>query len=205
MPRIYSMKRIYITLLTFVALTTLTAGGHAQNIVTNGDFTSTAGLLPTSWTFAGSSVGGGSSQIFNDAGSFPGGGNYFWLNGAPGEVPTLTQTLTVVPGAPYDISGNFARIVIGGTNGFMVRFRDAGTNAILSSTSFTPTTVWAPFSFSQTFGVSSVKLEVIGQANGVDADIKVDNISIVTTAPEPGTLALAALGIAGLALRRRRK
>jgi hypothetical protein len=183
----------------------------AQNIVTNGNFSANgpgAAVIPTGWTY---NVGGSDWGIFNDANSFPGGGNYFWINSAPGAVPTLGQVLNVTPGVTYDISGVYRTLVIGSTqDSFEVRFLNNANNAVLSSSTFDPTgSAWVPFSFTGSFAVANVRLELRAQVGG-DSDYAVDNISLVaraaSAAPEPGSIALAlfgAGGYAGILVRRR--
>ena len=78
------------------------------NLVQNGDFSldtpGTAGA-PISWQF---SDGEPTAGAYDDVWSKPGSGTYFWLNGDPRQVPTLSQTLTVLSGTVLYVQRRFS-------------------------------------------------------------------------------------------------
>jgi hypothetical protein len=190
------------------AVLALAGPTFAQNLLTNGDFSANGPgnpLAPTGWTITNND---GTAGVFNDAQSLPGGGNYFWLNDFPGQLPTILQSFSVVPGLSYDVSGNYgSRVNGGGTNTLLIEFLDTSNSTVLHSTSFNPTVgnAWASFNYATpVFNVSNVTMRLTSQVGGFDDDYKLDNLSVTTAAPEPGTLALLGLSVP-LALRLRRR
>jgi hypothetical protein len=204
----FSMKFPTKLITALGVLVALTGASHAQSL-TNGTFTS--GLAP--WVAGGLGTIAGTGGISND--SFSVAGNYYYLNGAPGQVIGLSQSFTLGSPLAVNISGLYTSIGIGtGTNSFVIQVLDSA-NTVLHQQTFNPTSTgyvanWKPFSTTTgTLVGGTYKVLVIGQGNGFDDDYGVDNISATAAnvvAPEPGSLALLGLAaIPGIGLLRRKK
>lgn len=83
---------------------------------------------------------------------------------------------------------------------------DPGTSNIISTASFGPATVGGVWNLLTLEGVaasSQIGVQIYG-SYATQAGMGIDNVDLQLAAPEPATLAVAGVALAGLALRRRR-
>jgi hypothetical protein len=196
-------------LITALGATLALAGASHAQLLTNGTFTS--GLAP--WVQGGLGTTAGTGGVTNN--SFSIDGNYYYLNGGPGEVLGVQQSFTLSSPSAVTIAGLYTTVAFGtGTNSFVIQVLTAG-NTVVQQATFNPTSRgalanWLPFSTTtSTLAAGGYKVLLVGQGNGFDDDYGVDNVTataLSATAPEPGTLALLSLaGVPAIALLRRRK
>jgi hypothetical protein len=172
---------------------------HA-NAVINGDFATDA----SSWTYNNLNVDGGYlSSEGNPAGSF-------WVNHNGTNVgsdpdPRLSQVIATAVGEQYQLSfGYSGRIITGGLGlGVDIDGVQLATYQILN-------TNWLTASLVFTATTSATEIAFRSEINGSDYDARIDNVSVVRyqgngQIPEPATLGLFGLGLAGLGAVRRRQ
>lgn len=160
----------------------LFAGTASANLITNGDF-STGNI--SGWTL----TGGQYSQVQN--GFFREYENNGWA--------ILSQDITTVAGQSYDISfDTFADQVLG--NDFAWAF-----DGIMTSVAATTNWATSTGSFQATGGTTSIAFYMA--TNSGTGTWRLDNISVTAAAsvPEPASIALLGLGLAGIGFSRRKK
>lgn len=130
-------------------------------------------------------------------------GNFGAVFGPVGSMGFIAQTITTTPGAQYDLS--FALASDGNVpNEALVTF---GGTTVFDQTNI-PLGPYASFHFTVTASSASSVLQ-FGFQND-PGFLQLDNVSLVAHSsvkgvPEPGSLALASLGLIGLALTRSRQ
>jgi hypothetical protein len=188
--------------------------GTAANQITGWTFLTNYGGAPTASTVGGpaySFVANNTSA--NAPFNIPGyaiNGNFLYLNDNPGPEPAVSQSVKVAPNTSYLLTGNYRSVIL---NQYAAPFHVevSDINGIVATGNFAPTgTVpsdpWGSFSvpFTTNGSTSSITVTLVSQFGG-DNDYGVDNVSLATAVPEPSTLALLGLGIAGTAGYRRRQ
>lgn len=182
----------------------LTAASLASaNLVTNGGFDVAVPNNGTGggWTGFNNDGNGG----WRDTGGNPGG--YFIINAAGQSSfdPAIEQVLSgLTIGETYVVSGDFTnRYNCCGAGpapsvlSFGVDITPGGLLTELSYPGSYPN--WFAFSTSFTATQASHTIRFTAERNGSDVEYAIDNISVVARVPEPATLALVGLALAGLA------
>ena len=171
-----------------------TAPAYAgPNIVTNGSFETGD---TTGWTSAGNtSFNGVECPGAPFAG--PGDGNCDYFAGPVGSNGTLSQTLTTVVGAVYNINFDFQPD--GGNPSFFSAVWDARP-ALLSLTN-PAGSAYQVLHFTAPATSTSTTLTFTFRDD--PGFLKLDSVAVFV--PEPGTMALLGIGVAGLWAGRRRK
>lgn len=185
------------------ALIGICATTAQANLVTNGDFATNA----TGWTYNNQGVDGGHLPFEgNPAGSF-------WINHNGGNVgsdpdPRLSQTIATAVGNQYELSFDYSgRVITGGLGlGVDIDGVQLATYQILNTNWLTATVLFTAMN-------SATEIAFRSEINGTDYDARIDNVSVVRyqngggngQVPEPATLALFGLGLAGIGVLRRKK
>lgn len=166
------------------------------NLVTNGDF--------ETGTIAGWSYSGTVDFNLFVQGQFAHAGSYGTGIGPNGFVATLSQSVATVIGQSYDLDFWLALSPPNGT-GHMPNLLEVSVdgNALLSLADVAPFgfTHYA-YSFTATQANTTLSFDVRNDPWGFSLDDVAINRSMVNV-PEPGSLALVALALAGLRWRRR--
>lgn len=189
------------------ALLTLMAAGSAQaNLITNGNFESglsgwtTTGHVATA-VFSGTYFGGGSNardgttMIAFNAGDSSANG-------------VLSQAFATTVGATYTVTFDYGTNT--GTQSILWGAYSA-TSAVLASNVITDTNASGlldtyTYTFLATTTSTTLRFTDVSGNNTVSIDGLIDNVSVNANAvPEPASLALLGLGVAGFAASRRRK
>ena len=189
--------------LRMLAVTTamfLSAGAQAAPLWSDDFNSDTQGTdrTPVGWSLSGAGdvdiIGTG---FFDE---IPGNGNYIDLDGSDGLAGTLVSPATAT------VSGNYtATFQLGGNH------RD-GTTDLVTVTFGSASQTFAvgpndPFTtYSLTTSASNEQLQ-LSFHDGRDGNVGalLDNVSIASTVPEPGNLALMLAGVAGLGFAARRR
>lgn len=201
------------TIGTTVGLAALLAAPVASaNLLVNGSFEDSPGLTQASggWGFFNPSLIDGwdsndnNIEIWNSG--FNGvdaadGKQFAELNAHPqtGSAFTLFQDIVTTIGESYNLS--FAYRARNGQESFNVSA--AGLNEQVLNTS---TGSWTVFTgmFTATDEITRLMFTSVDPETETLGNF-IDNVSVVAKVPEPGTLALLGLGLAGLGIARRRK
>lgn len=173
----------------------LTAGAAHASLVTNGSFET--GL--TGWACV---AGGGNCFAGTQSGVTPvDGSSYFYGFDNVSPAGVLSQSLATVAGASYSISFAFNTNGAAPPNALSVIAGDLDQD--LPVVQF----AWGTYSSTFTAAGASTLLQFIFSTAGGSGTVFLDNVIVdrVGTVPVPPTLALVALGIAGLAATRRRQ
>ena len=208
------MKKI----IALAALAVLSAGASAStNLITDGSFESEITdanswhpVTPAAWTVTKTAGGTAQLEVRNNvAGKAEDGVNFIELDGA--ENDKIAQALKgLVIGRTYDVSFWFSDRsgVAGSSQGWQLAIggdyaaKEKGTSFNTSGGN-----EWQQFEGSFTATKTSEVFSLWGIGTSDSYGTSIDNISVTSAVPEPGTLGFFAAGLAvlGLAARRRRQ
>ncbi|WP_374582929.1 PEP-CTERM sorting domain-containing protein [Pseudoduganella sp.] len=201
------MKKIIAAMLLLAA-----GAAHAGviELVKNGSFEKN-GVAANSWNIKyaldGWTVGANGAEVRNNvAGAAQNGSNYLELDTTGNS--WISQSFDTSKGAEYKLSFYYAAREQTGaaTNGIDV-FWNGQLVKQLAQNNYSNATNWIKYDLSL-FGVGSLsKLEFKAAGTSDSLGGSLDNVSLTTNVPEPGTLAslLLGLGMLGFTLRRRQQ
>lgn len=191
----FALSAMLLLAAPFASANLITNGGFdvmVPTIGTGGGWTATSNDSNGGWRSTGGNTGG--YYIINDNGA-----------GASGATdPSIEQLLTgLTIGSTYLVTGDFTnRYNCCGAPGstalsFGVDVSPGGVLIELANPGSYPN--WVGFSTSFIATQSAHTIRFSAERNGSDVEYAVDNISVVAQVPEPGSLALVGLALAGLA------
>ena len=195
------MKTVLGALIGAIALTADPVS--AANLVTNGDFEHN-GL--SGWTRSGTVDLGSTPYVGLDDASF---GKRLAIFNAGDHTAdgVLSQTIATILGQRYDLRFDYG-VTTGGSQALLASIFDGASNSILGSTRAAsdkslPQTF--RLSFVATSSASTIRFQDSSSNNSMSQDGAIDNVSVTSAVPEPGTWVMMILGFGGLgsAMRRR--
>lgn len=219
------MKNIvkFIPATLALALMAATPALHAQNLVSNGSFEDQGGSF-TNWTVTSpdnslliDSPSADSDSTHAQAQAFQfvvggantvDGGNYYALFTPDGSTAsTLATTFGATPGGSYALSfwvndyyGNNSLTVTADGTPLLTLQSGVNDSGLVGNTGNNDGG-WINFEYSIIASGSTVDLSFVGVSG---SNLGLDAVNVTAT-PEPGTLALASLGLVGLVARRIRR
>ncbi len=190
----------------------LFASGVAKaNLISNGDFEAGA----ASWTLTGNTLlrGPAGSPLWFGAGSAAENGALFGVfNG--GDMPpvgSFLQTISTDPFELYNVEFDYGvtGVFASDTQQIVASILGAdGTTVLanLTATDTNPPTALSNFSFSFVAdgAQATVRFEDVATNLTTSRDGVLDNVSVTASVPEPTTLTLMGLGLAGIGYKRHR-
>lgn len=191
--------------LTLAILTTLTLSANAAPFFSD-NFDATAALgnrTPDGWSVAGGTVDTVGPGYF--ANLCNGSGTCIDLDGSTRNAGELSRSFSLVAGSTYQLAFDLAGNRRGsGTEAGTVSFGTA--SLAYSMTNSASSAAYQHFTLDFTPGSSGPYTLMFANAGGDNVGAILDNVSITVSAvPEPQTYAMLALGLAALALVRRRR
>ena len=165
---------------------TLSASAAPTNLVANGDFEN----WYSAWDFQGSS-------FLDTASNWGYSGTSVIAMGGGSNIDVITQTISTVANRSYTFSFDYGSSGDDSPHSMAAVFDGQTVFSIPGN---------APYSdlANKSFTVTASSASTVVEFHLQDASA-VDNVSVTSAVPEPTTLALMAMGLAGLALRRARK
>jgi PEP-CTERM motif len=210
------MKK-YIPLLAL--LITASSSVHAQNLITNGDFSAGNTGFTSSYTFVTAPVAGAAEYGIETAPSnihpawstfgdhTTGTGNMFVGNGATSaNVSFWSQTFTVVPSTDYYFSGWVASAYADPSPANIAFIANGATLGTLTPTSTAGDWIVAEYVWNSGTNTSVTLSLVDNNLAPSGNDFVIDDLAFGTTSalvPEPGSLLLLALGGSLVLVKRR--
>lgn len=203
------MKKLSVALL---GATTLLAAASAAagpiQLVNNGGFENDyvkAGSWSQGDKLSGWTVGSNGIEIRNDlAGKAFGGNNFVELDTYANS--SISQKLATVAGGQYTLSFYYSprEFTSAATNGIEVLWNGV-SKGIFSATNGGSGNLWQQYSFNVSGAGSSSLLEfrAVGASDSFGGGL--DNVSVTSAVPEPGSMALMGLGLGLLGFCARRK
>lgn len=195
----------------FTIATLLTCGAANANLVVNGNFET--GSL-SSWTASGNvdrtPCNAGPSCYFGGGNMAQDGGYMAGFNsGNSGPNGILSQSFATVAGATYTVSFDYGITAYGQASQSMTASILDGATVIASDVvtglqSSSPMLTNFRFDFVAASATSTIRFSDFPGNQSWDTDGLLDNVSVAAAVPEPGSVALLALGLLGLAVSNRR-
>ena len=207
----------YLSSASIAQANLLNNGSFESPLVTVGSFTlfNSGSVLITGWTVTGPQVAI-VSGAFVQGGSFPAADGDQWLDLTGLNSNTeegVTQSVATIAGNTYQLSyaiGNTTFGVFGTTSTVNVLINSAQTFSDTNSTLSPDTQNWQTFTHTFVASGASTSLTFLNGDPSTDNNNGLDNVVLLDlgvigtpTVPEPASIMLFILGVAGLALTRK--